>query len=85
MCLSDRQPVQTKQHLNKDPKYQKDVVLTIRTVLVKMKFGQPELKSTVILALYQKIILRDVQPNKYGCWKALVQKYDYEIGNAIIM
>ena len=67
MCLSDRQAVQTKQHLNKDSKYQKDVVLSIRTVLIKIKFEQPELKSAVILALYQKIILRDVQPNKYGC------------------
>ena len=85
MCVSDRQAVQTKQHLNKDSKYQKDVVLSVRTVLIKMKFEQPELKSTVILALYQKIILRDVHPNKYGCWKAHVQKYDYEIGNAIIM
>ena len=61
------------------------VVLSIRTVLIKMKFEQPELKSTVIFALYQKIILRDIQPNKYGCSKAHVQKYDYEIGNAIIM
>ena len=51
-----------------------------------MKFEQPELKSTVSLALYQKIILRDLQPIKYGCWKAHVEKkYDYEIGNAIIM
>ena len=50
-----------------------------------MKFEQPELKSTVIFALYQKIIIWDVQPNKYGCWKAHVQKYDYEIGNAIII
>ena len=83
--MTDRQAVQTKQHLNKDSKYQKDVVLSIRTVLIKMKFEQPELKSTVIFALYQKIIFRDIQPNKYGCSKAHVQKYNYEIGNAIIM
>ena len=85
MCLSDRQAVQTKQHLNKDSNFQKDVVLSIRTGLIKMKFEQPELKSTVNFALYQKIIIWDVQPNKYGCWKAHVQKYDYEIGNAIII
>ena len=85
MCVSDRQAVQTKQHLNKDSKYQKDVVLSIRIVLIKMKFEQPELKSTVSLALYQKIILRDLQPSKYGCWKAHVENYDYEIGNAIII
>ena len=83
--MSDRQAVQTKQHLNKDPKYQKDVVLSIRTLLIKMKFEQPELKSIVSLALYQKIILRDLQPSKYGCWKAHVENYDYEIGNAIII
>ena len=50
-----------------------------------MKFEQPELKSVVSLTLYQKMILRDLQPSKYGCWKADVENYDYEIGNAIII
>ena len=39
----------------------------------------------VSFTLYQKIILRDLQPIKYGCWKAHGEKYDYEIGNAIII
>ena len=84
--MSDRLAVQAKQHFNKDSsKYQKDLVLSIRTVLIKMKFEQPELKSVVSLTLYQKMILRDLQPSKYGCWKAHVENYDYEIGNAIII
>ena len=67
-------------------KIQKDVVLlSIRTVLYKMKLEQPELKSIVSLALYQKIILRDLQASKYDRWKAYVEKYDYEIENAIII
>ena len=69
--MTDRQAVQTKQHLNKDSKYQKDLVLlSIRAVLIKMKFEQSELKSIVNLTLYQKIILRDLQPSKYDFWKA---------------
>ena len=84
--MSDRQAVQTKQHLNKDYKYQKDLVLlSIRTVLINMKFEQSELKSIASLALYQIIILQDLQPSKYGCWKAHAEKYGYEIGNAIII
>ena len=67
-------------------KIQKDVVLlSIRTVLFKMKLEQPELKSIFSLALYQKIILRDLQASKYDRWKAYKEKYDYEIENAIII
>ena len=50
-----------------------------------MKFEEPKLKSIVSLTLYHKIIFWDLQPSKYGCWKAHVEKYDYEIGNAVII
>ena len=49
-----------------------------------MIFKQPKLKSVLSLALYQKTILGDLQSVKYG-WKTSVEKYDYEIGNAIII
>ena len=34
--------------------------------------------------IFKQPILGDLQPVKYG-WKTPVEKYDYEIGNAIII
>ena len=59
-------------------------LLSTKLVHIKKKFEQPNLKSVLSLALYQKTILGDLQPGKYG-WKTPVEKYDYEIGNAIIL
>ena len=49
-----------------------------------MKLEQPKLKSIVSLALYQETIVGNLQPSKHG-WRTPVEKYDYVIGNAIII
>ena len=69
----------------KIPSIKKDLeLLSTKLVHTKTIFKQPKLKSVLSLALYQKTILGDLQPVKYG-WKTPVEKYEYEIGNAIII